>query len=66
MAEMAGAETAQAIQLQIEYAPAPPFASGSPETAPPAILARPRERNAGLVGPRRAAVDTAAARLAGG
>jgi len=31
---LAGPETAQAIQLQIEYAPAPPFDAGSPETAP--------------------------------
>jgi cyclohexyl-isocyanide hydratase len=30
-AELAGAETAQRIQLSIEYDPAPPFASGDPE-----------------------------------
>src|SRR5215468_4292500 len=35
VAEMAGPETAQAIQLGIEYAPAPPFDAGTPETAPP-------------------------------
>ena len=64
-AELAGPETAQAIQLQIEYAPAPPFDAGSPETAPPAILARVRERNAKLAAPRRAAVEAAAARLGG-
>src|SRR6185437_10451672 len=39
-AELAGAETAQAIQLGIEYTPAPPFEAGSPETAPPEVLAR--------------------------
>lgn len=39
-AEIAGAETAQAIQLAVEYAPAPPFESGRPETAPAAVLAR--------------------------
>src|SRR6476660_7951602 len=33
-AELAGAETAQQIQLSIEYDPAPPFASGHPERAP--------------------------------
>ena len=33
-AELAGAETAQRIQLSIEYDPAPPFASGDPERAP--------------------------------
>jgi cyclohexyl-isocyanide hydratase len=63
VAEMAGAETAQAIQLQIEYAPAPPFDAGVPETAPPAILARVRERNTALAARRRDAVETAAAKL---
>jgi cyclohexyl-isocyanide hydratase len=29
---------AQQIQLSIEYAPAPPFYSGTPETAPPEVL----------------------------
>ncbi|HVH80310.1 MAG TPA: DJ-1/PfpI family protein [Stellaceae bacterium] len=63
VAEMAGAEIAQAIQLQIKYAPAPPFDAGSPETAPPAILARVRERNAALAARRRTSVTDAAARL---
>jgi putative intracellular protease/amidase len=36
--EMAGPEVAQAIQLGIEYDPAPPFDSGSPEKADPAIV----------------------------
>ena len=64
VAEIAGPETAQAIQLQIEYAPAPPFDAGLPETAPPAILARVRERNSAMAARRRDAVDAAAARLA--
>lgn len=38
-AEIAGPEFAQAIQLGLEYAPAPPFNSGRPETAPPEVLA---------------------------
>src|SRR5207302_1741389 len=38
-AEIAGEATAEAIQLGIEYAPAPPFGAGSPETADPAVLA---------------------------
>jgi cyclohexyl-isocyanide hydratase len=63
VAELAGPETAQAIQLQIEYAPAPPFDAGGPETAPPAILARMRERLSGVAGKRREAVEAAAARL---
>ena len=31
--------TAEAIQLRLEYNPAPPFNAGSPDTAPPEILA---------------------------
>ena len=38
VAEIAGRATAEAIQLAIEYEPAPPFSSGSPETASPAVL----------------------------
>ncbi len=38
VAELFGAETAQAVQLSIEYAPEPPFDSGRPETVPPAVL----------------------------
>src|SRR5436305_4173379 len=63
-AELVGPETAQAIQLQIEYAPAPPFESGSPETAPTEILALVHRRNEAVAGQRRQAVEAAAARLA--
>jgi putative intracellular protease/amidase len=35
---IAGRDLAQAIQLGIEYDPAPPFASGSPSTAPAHIV----------------------------
>ena len=66
VAELAGPETAQAIQLQIEYAPAPPFDAGAPETAPPAVLARVRERIAGMAAQRNAAVAAAAERLTQG
>ena len=38
-AEIAGRATAEAIHLAIEYGPAPPFGSGSPETADSAALA---------------------------
>ena len=50
-AEIAGRAAAEAIQLGIEYDPAPPFASGSPERADPAVLdavlarAEPRQRD---------------------
>lgn len=43
-AEIAGRAVAEAIQLAIEYDPAPPFASGSPEQASPAVLARVLDR----------------------
>ena len=36
-ADLRGAEVAQAIQLAIAYAPEPPFSSGTPELAPPAV-----------------------------
>jgi putative intracellular protease/amidase len=64
VAEVAGPEVAQAIQLGIEYAPAPPFEAGSPETAPPEILARATQRYSAGAAQRRAAVEDAAARLA--
>jgi transcriptional regulator GlxA family with amidase domain len=63
LAELAGVETAQAIQLGLEYAPAPPFAAGSPETAPAAVLARVRANNAKAAPKRRAEAEAAAARL---
>jgi cyclohexyl-isocyanide hydratase len=57
-AEVAGEEIAKQIQLQIEYDPAPPFNSGHPRSADPALvgkltkLAEPmtneRHRNAAL------------------
>jgi cyclohexyl-isocyanide hydratase len=42
-AELRGDEAAQAIQLDMVYAPEPPFHSGTPETAPPATLQRARQ-----------------------
>src|SRR5262252_755526 len=36
--------TAEAIQLRLEYNPAPPFNAGSPETAPAEVLALMKER----------------------
>jgi cyclohexyl-isocyanide hydratase len=43
-AEIAGRAAAEAIQLAIEYDPMPPFASGSPEQADPAVLAEALDR----------------------
>ena len=42
-AELRGDEAAQAIQLNMVYAPEPPFNSGTRETAPAAILERARQ-----------------------
>ena len=64
VAELAGPEMAQSIQLRIEYAPAPPFHAGLPETAPPEILARVREGLAGFAASRRRSIAEAAARMA--
>jgi cyclohexyl-isocyanide hydratase len=65
VAELAGAAAAQAIQLHIEYAPAPPFDAGSPETAPAEVLVAARSRGAPLRAEREAIVARAGARLAG-
>lgn len=45
-AELAGQPEAEAIQLNLEYAPAPPFAAGTPDTAPAAVLESVRNRSA--------------------
>ncbi len=37
-AELAGVAFAQGVQLALEYAPAPPFNAGRPETAPAEVL----------------------------
>jgi cyclohexyl-isocyanide hydratase len=62
-AEIAGEKTAQAIQLGIEYAPAPPFNAGRPELAPPDVLALVNDRNAAMLPKRLAQAKEAAARL---
>jgi len=60
---LADRETAEAIQLRLEYNPAPPFTSGSPDTAPPEALARLKQRTAPGREYRAAANARAAARL---
>jgi len=55
--------TAEAIQLRLEYNPAPPFNAGSPDTAPPEILALIKERIAPAQARRSGAIHRAAARL---
>jgi cyclohexyl-isocyanide hydratase len=51
------------IQLRLEYNPAPPFNSGSPDIAPPEILALMREKIAPFKQRRNEANGRAAARL---
>jgi transcriptional regulator GlxA family with amidase domain len=64
LAEMAGADYAQAVQLSIEYAPMPPFDCGRPERARPEVLAAARQRLDATKSEREAAVRRAAAALA--
>jgi cyclohexyl-isocyanide hydratase len=61
MAEIAGREHAQAVQLEIEYAPAPPWDAGRPERAPAAIVAAVRQHFERTLAARRAAVQRAGA-----
>ena len=65
-AELAGDVTAQAIQLGIEYAPAPPFNAGRPDTAPPDVLARVKSGIEAMLAKRFAAAEAAAKATASG
>ena len=62
-AELRGDATAQAIQLHMAYAPEPPFNSGTPETAPPAILRRARQSMQDITTRREVTARRVAARL---
>ena len=62
-AEHAGRETAERIQLQVEYNPEPPFAAGSPATADPKLVEAARRAGAALRQEREALVARAAAAL---
>ncbi len=62
-AELRGVEAAQLIQLYMVYAPEPPFNSGTPETAPAAILDKARSAVAGITAQREATAKRVAARL---
>jgi cyclohexyl-isocyanide hydratase len=64
LAEIAGPDYAQTVQLGIEYAPLPPFDSGRPERARPEIVAAASRRLEAVRGERDAAVRRAAAALA--
>lgn len=56
--------TAEWVQLRLEYNPAPPFNAGSPDTAPPEVLANMRQRIASAQAHRIDVIKQAAARLA--
>ncbi len=61
IAELAGREEAETIQLGLEYRPAPPFDAGGPETASASVLAAAQQRGAASRQARQAII----ARIAG-
>ena len=64
-ADLHGEDVARSIQLAIEYDPAPPFASGSPANADPALVERTRAMAAARQDERREAVEQAAMKISG-
>ncbi len=46
---LADEEYAKAVQLNMEYAPTPPFSAGTPESAPPKLVAMMQEHYGGLL-----------------
>lgn len=63
VAALYGDEIAQAIQLQMEYDPAPPFDCGSPRVASAEQVARASAQAAGFIAKRLKATQKAALRL---
>jgi len=57
VAELVGREHAEAIQLALEYAPQPPFNSGTPEEAPASVLATVKDRLAATRKAREAIIN---------
>lgn len=62
-AELRGDDAARAIQLYMQYAPEPPFDSGTPERAPGAILDQARRAVADITAQREATARRVASRL---
>lgn len=60
IAEIAGEEVAQSIQLGLEYAPAPPFNAGSPDTAPPDVREKVMQRMQKVIQEKMPILETAA------
>jgi cyclohexyl-isocyanide hydratase len=62
-AELRGDDVARAIQLYMQYAPEPPFDSGTPERAPGAILDQAKRAVADITAQREATARRVAAKL---
>ncbi|MHC8406514.1 isonitrile hydratase [Pseudomonas sp. TMB3-21] len=62
-AELFDKDTAQLVQLQLEYAPAPPFDSGTPRTAPAHVLQEANRRSAQSLMQRTQITERVAAAL---
>jgi len=62
-AELRGEETAQAVQLNMVYAPEPPFHSGTPETAPPRLVQQARQSLRAITARREETARRVAAKL---
>lgn len=63
---LAGDEIAQRIQLEMQYAPEPPFPAGTPAQASESILNSARERASGITAARLEAARRVADRLQSG
>ena len=57
VADLRGPDVAKMIQLAIEYAPAPPFNSGRPETAAPETVAAVEQLFSSFAAQRREAIE---------
>ncbi len=62
-AHLRGEKAAQIIQLDMAYAPEPPFQSGTPENAPPDVLAEARQSGQTLAARRLETARRIATRL---
>ena len=63
--ELFGQQAAEAVQLNLEYAPEPPFTSGQPESAPAEVVKMVRERGRASRAEREAIVGRLEARRGG-
>ena len=59
VAEIAGADVAKAIELELEYDPEPPFRSGHPRVAEPALVAEAKRKVAERLAERKARIEAA-------